>query len=600
MSLREPSDRGPAPSARTALWLSAVYVVAAAIWIVASDEILRRLVADPTLLARLQTIKGWVFVLFTGILLYGVLQRRVLTLDRSVSELAARERLLEAIRRAAPVGIMVLGKDSELVSWNPGAERLLEWTEAEVGKPVPWVGPDGQGAPAWVARARRGEPLTDAEARLRKRDGTWLDVLVSTGPLVDAGDRMLGVVAVLTDVTRRRHLEAQLRQAQKMEALGQVAGGVAHDFRNVLTVMSTVAEGMRARMPADDAELRADLEELIQAADRGTAITRRLLAFSRLEPLDLTPLDLRHVASEAVSVLRRLVPASIELRVDVPSTPVPARVDQNAMIHVLTNLVTNARDAMPGGGPVRIAVRRIEGDSNGSGVGVIEVEDAGEGMSAEVLSQVFDPFFTTKPAGIGTGLGLPIVQGLMHEQGGSVEVHSEVGRGTTVCLRVPLAADVPVPLATAPWPGVIRGGKETILVVEDEEAIRRSAKRALEQLGYTVLLAEDGAAALAILRAGRQVDLVVSDSVMPRLGGAELYQRLRDEGIRVPFLLASGYSPHEVGGGAHPRHDLPFLPKPWTLNELTRKVRELLDGAAAARDSQPRTAIEGNAPELAR
>jgi len=599
VSLPEPPDRGSPPSAWTALWLSAVYVVAAAVWIVVSDEVLRRLVTDPTLLARLQTIKGWVFVLVTGIFLYGVLQRRVLTLDRSVSELGARERLLEAIRRAAPVGIMVLGKGSELVSWNPGAERLLEWTEAEVGKPVPWVGPDGQAAPAWVERARRGEPLTDAEARLRKRDGTWLDVLVSTGPLLDAGDRMLGVVAVLTDVTRRRHLEAQLRQAQKMEALGQVAGGVAHDFRNVLTVMSTVAEGMRARMPADDAELRADLEELIQAADRGTAITRRLLAFSRLEPLDLTPLDLRHVTSEAVSVLRRLVPASIEFRVEVPSTPVPARVDQNAMIHVLTNLVTNARDAMPGGGPVRIAVRRIEADSGGSGLGVIEVEDAGEGMSAEVLSRVFDPFFTTKPAGIGTGLGLPIVQGLMVEQGGSVEVHSEVGRGTTVRLRVPLAADVPVPLS-APWPGVIRGGKETILVVEDEEAIRRSAKRALEQLGYTVLLAEDGAVALAILRAGRSVDLVVSDSVMPRLGGAELYQRLRDEGIRIPFLLASGYSAHEAGAGAHPRHDLPFLPKPWTLNELTRKVRELLDGAAAARAPQARTATEGNPAEVAR
>jgi PAS domain S-box-containing protein len=575
-------------------------VVIAAVWIVVSDEVLRRLVADTTLLARLQTIKGWVFVLVTAIVLYGVLQRRVLTLGRSVSDLAARERLLEAIRRAAPVGIMVLGKDGELVSWNPGAERLLEWTEAEIGQPIPWIQRDGPGAPAWVEHARRGEPLTDAEARLRRRDGNWLDVLVSTGPLRDAGDRMLGVVVVLTDVTKRRHLEAQLRQAQKMEALGQVAGGIAHDFRNVLTVMSTVAEGMRSRMPQDDAELRADLEELIQAADRGTAITRRLLAFSRLEPLDLTPLDLRHVAHDAVSVLRRLVPASIELTVDVPSTPVPARVDQNAMIHILTNLVTNARDAMPGGGPVRIAVRRIEDDSGGSGLGVIEVEDAGEGMGAEVLSKVFDPFFTTKPVGIGTGLGLPIVQGLMLEQGGSVEVHSEVGRGTTVRLRLPLVADAPVPLSTAPWPGVIRGGHETILVVEDEEAIRRSAKRALEQLGYAVLLAEDGAAALAIIRGGRPVDLVVSDSVMPRLGGAELYQRLRDEGIRVPFLLASGYSAHEAGAGAQPRHDLPFLPKPWTLNELTRKVRELLDGAAAARAPEARTPTKVQSREVTR
>jgi CheY-like chemotaxis protein/anti-sigma regulatory factor (Ser/Thr protein kinase) len=286
------------------------------------------------------------------------------------------------------------------------------------------------------------------------------------------------------------------------------------------------------------------------------------------------------VTNEAVSVLRRVVPASIELTVEVPPEPVLASADQNAMIHVLTNLATNARDAMPLGGRLRVRVRRVEADGNGAAAGVIEVEDSGTGMDADTLNRVFDPFFTTKPAGIGTGLGLPIVQGLMTEQGGTVEVASEVGRGTTVRLRLPLAAGVPKPLDAAPWPGVIRGGGETILIVEDEEAIRRSAKRALETLGYTVLLAEDGSQALALLRAGRKVDLVVSDSVMPRLGGAELYQRLRDEGIRVPFLLASGYSTHEVAQGATPRHDLPFLPKPWTLNELTRKVRELLDGAA--------------------
>jgi CheY-like chemotaxis protein len=247
---------------------------------------------------------------------------------------------------------------------------------------------------------------------------------------------------------------------------------------------------------------------------------------------------------------------------------------------------------------VRLRVRRVEAESGGSGLAVIEVEDAGAGMTLDVLNKVFDPFFTTKPAGIGTGLGLPIVQGLMAEQGGSVEIHSEVGRGTTVRLRLPLAADAPVPLSPAPWPGVIRGGKETILVVEDEEAIRRSAKRALEQLGYVVLLAEDGQAALAMLRAGRKVDLVVSDSVMPRLGGSELYQRLRDEGIRVPFLLASGYSPHEIGGGHHP--DLPFLPKPWTLNELTRKVRELLDGAANSRAARDRTVATADSTGPAR
>jgi nitrogen-specific signal transduction histidine kinase/ActR/RegA family two-component response regulator len=386
---------------------------------------------------------------------------------------------------------------------------------------------------------------------------------------------MLGVVAVLTDVTRSRGLEAQLRQAQKMEALGQVAGGVAHDFRNVLTVMSTVAEGMRSRLPRDDAELQNDLEELIRAAERGTAITRRLLAFSRLDPLLPQAVDLRHVASEAAIILRRLIPASIEVAVENAPAAIPVRVDQNAMIHILTNLATNARDAMPEGGRLSIRVGRVDGGS--TGFGVVEVRDSGSGMSADVLARVFDPFFTTKPAGIGTGLGLPIVQGLTTEQGGAVAVDSEPGRGTTVRLRFPLAEDAALPSVPPPWPGVIRGGDERILVVEDEEAIRRSAKRALEQLGYTVLLAEDGLAALAMLRAGVRIDLIVSDSVMPNLGGAELYERVREAGFRVPFLLASGYSPQEAALGVAYRPEVPFLPKPWTLNELTRKVRELLD-----------------------
>jgi signal transduction histidine kinase/ActR/RegA family two-component response regulator len=472
------------------------------------------------------------------------------------------------------VGIVVLGKDAELISWNPGAERLLELADAELGKPLPWVGLNGLNLPDWLGAVRRGESLTDADARLRKRDGTWLELVVSAGPLRDAGDNLLGAVAVLTDVTRRRSLEAQLRQAQKMETLGQVAGGIAHDFRNVLTVMGTVAEGMRSRLPAGDEELMADLQELIRVSDQGTAMTRRLLAFSRLEPLALTAVDLRHVTNEAVSVLRRLLPSSVMLSVELPGTAVPARVDQNAMIHVLTNIATNARDAMPAGGPLRVKVG-VDGET-----ALIEVSDKGAGMDADTLARVFDPFFTTKPAGVGTGLGLPIVQGLMAEQGGAVEVDSAVGQGTTVRLRFPLAQDVSLPIVAPPWPGVIRGGRETILVVEDEEAIRRSAKRALETLGYTVFLAEDGEAAIKLMEAGKTIDLVVSDSVMPRLGGADLFHRLRSLGYRMPFLLASGYSPHDAAGGAVPRHDIPILPKPWTLNELTRKVRELLDGAA--------------------
>jgi CheY-like chemotaxis protein len=212
-------------------------------------------------------------------------------------------------------------------------------------------------------------------------------------------------------------------------------------------------------------------------------------------------------------------------------------------------------------------------------VGVIEVSDTGAGMDPATLARAFDPFFTTKPTGVGTGLGLPIIHALVAEQHGTVAVDSAVGRGTTVSLRFPLTPEARGSDAPPPWPGVIRGGTETLLLVEDEEAIRGAAKRGLEQLGYRVLVAGDGHEALKILRGGRGVDLVISDSMMPRLGGAELYERIRESGIRVKFLLASAYTPQETAEAATPRSDIPFLPKPWTLNELTRKVRELLDGA---------------------
>jgi CheY-like chemotaxis protein len=274
-----------------------------------------------------------------------------------------------------------------------------------------------------------------------------------------------------------------------------------------------------------------------------------------------------------VSVLRRLLPATIEVTAELPREALPVHLDSNALIHILTSLATNARDAMPRGGRLRLAARRVAEDDGARAV--LEVVDEGAGMDASTLDKVFDPFFTTKPAGIGTGLGLPIVQGLMVEQGGSVSVDSKVGQGTRVRLFFPLATtELTRPAAS---PGVIRGGSETILVVDDEAAIRRSTQRGLEQLGYTVLVAPDGAEALALLRGGRRVDLVISDAVMPRMGGLEFRERILEAGIRTRFLLMSGYWPDERGGAPVPPPGVPFLPKPWTLNELARKVRAVLD-----------------------
>ncbi|MDH3497197.1 MAG: response regulator [Gemmatimonadota bacterium] len=578
------ASRSP-PSERPALTITLIYAAVAGVWIVASDEVARRLVTDPTAALQLQTLKGAGFVLVTAAVLYALLRHRGLTLGRSVARLGEHERLLEAIRRAAPVGLVVLGRGGEVVSWNPGAERMLGWHEGDVlGRTLPWRAADDATLPHWLLRARSGERVTDLEGRVQRKDGAWLDVSISAAPLADPADQVLGIVAVFSDLTARKHLEAQLRQAQKMEALGQVTGGIAHDFRNVLTVLITVAEGLRARLPPDDEEVRADVDELLRAAERGSAITQRLLAFSRSEQqLEPRVVDLGRIAQDGASVLRRLLPASIDVVVEAPPEPVPAAVDPNAMTHILTNLGTNARDAMPSGGRLRIHVYHREQPETIAGyVGpldqaVVEVIDSGTGMDEATRARAFDPFFTTKPAGLGTGLGLPIVQGLVAEQGGVVELESTVAWGTAVRLCFPLTVDAlpaPSPAATAPF----HGGNETILVVEDEEAIRRSAQRALQQLGYTVIVAADGAEALEALRANPTVDLVISDSIMPRMGGVEFYERLRAEGMTVPFLLASGYTPQEATAGGTRRPEVPFLPKPWSLTDLATAVRATLDG----------------------
>jgi two-component system cell cycle sensor histidine kinase/response regulator CckA len=568
------SQRGAkrAPSPNGALFVALASVAIAALCVVAAGEVLRGVVADPERPARFDILKIAGLVLVAGAVLGAGFWHWARAVRRSGADLARRERLLEAIAREAPVGIVVLGGDGEVITWNPQAERLLGWTEVEVlGKAAPWEADDAS-VLSWIGRVRLGERLTDAETRLRRKDGSSVDAIVSAAPLHN-GDRTTGVVAVLVDVTQQRRLEAQLRQAQKMEVLGQVAGGIAHDFRNVLTVMSTVGEAIRSRLPPEEGELQSDIAELLHAAERGTAITRRLLLFSRLEELKLGPTDLRTEVQDAVSVLRRLLPGTIEVTADLPHDAVPVNVDSNAMIHILANLATNARDAMPEGGRLRLAVRVTE--DGGAERALLEVVDTGGGIASDTLGKVFDPFFTTKPAGIGTGLGLPIVQGLMAEQGGTMSLDSRVGHGTTVRLFFPLA---PATLTrAAPIPGVIRGGTEAILVVEDEEAIRRTAQRGLEHLGYTVLVAADGAEALALLRGGRRVDLVISDCVMPRMGGIEFRERLLRDGINVRFLLASGYWPEEHGGAPIPPPGVPFLPKPWTLNELARKVREVLD-----------------------
>ncbi len=383
-------------------------------------------------------------------------------------------------------------------------------------------------------------------------------------------------VVVFDDITEHRRLTTQLRQAQKMEAVGQLAGGIAHDFRNILTIILALGETIRDGLPAEAADLRADLQDLLAAAHRGTDITRKLLGFSRMEQLSLQRVDLGGVVKEVAAILRRVLPANIDVVARL-TNGAAVHGDPNALHHILVNLANNARDAMPRGGTLSITcdgqpVPRPEGPE----CLCLRIRDTGEGMDQATLDRVFDPFFTTKPPGQGTGLGMAMVYGLVREQGGTIEVESAPGKGAEIRLFL-VQSGAATTVADQAAEALPRG-TETILFAEDEVSIRSVAQRALERLGYRVLTAADGEEALQLFYAHEsEIDLVISDSVMPRLGGVEVYEALKHHEPPIRFLIASGYSPTSAGHAHAPSAQVPFLRKPWTLGELARRVREVLD-----------------------
>ena len=405
-------------------------------------------------------------------------------------------------------------------------------------------------------------------------------------PLHDDAGVVTGCVGAALDITERRRLEAQLRQAQKMEAVGQLTGGIAHDFNNLLTVIMANAE-IVARTLAPSAEPREDIEDILAAAHRGTALIKKLLGFSRRTQLELRHVDLGRLVADVSAMLPRLVPEHIQIQLAGDETGV-VEVDPNAIEQIVFNLVTNARDAMPDGGTLRIATgRRPLPDEqvaqhprlSAGEYACLTVTDTGVGMNAATRERLFEPFFTTKPPGVGTGLGMAMIYGLVKQHNGYVEVVSAPGQGTTVRIYLPLSTDpatLPdVPVAPPRDDG--ETGSEMILVVEDEPAIRSAMKRALERHGYRVLVAADGEEALQTFRARQlEIDLVITDVIMPRMGGRDLYDAIRRLKSPVKVLFTSGYTARDLRESTYLDPAVPFLPKPWTITELFERVRGIL------------------------
>jgi two-component system, cell cycle sensor histidine kinase and response regulator CckA len=435
-----------------------------------------------------------------------------------------------------------------------------------------------------IARKLAGDRITAYELEIIAKDGRRIPVEVNTALIIQDGVAV-GIQGIARDVTERKKLEQQLRQAQKMEAIGLLAGGVAHDFNNLLTVIIGYSDLTITRLRDDD-PLQRNLEEIRRAGNFAASLTRQLLAFSRKQILQPRVLDLNSVVAEMGRMLRRLIGEDVELRTVLRPDLGKIRADPGQIEQVLMNLAINARDAMPGGGKLTIETQAVTFTEEladqpfavSAGIYVkLLVTDTGIGMDEETVARIFEPFFTTKESGRGTGLGLSTVYGIIKQSGGYVLVHSEVGRGTTFAVYLPQvdAGSEEYKLSTAIQDHL--QDNETILLVEDQDTVRRTVSKILETYGYQVLEARNGGSALLLCeRYEKPIDLLLTDVVMPEMSGRELADRLASQHPEMKVLYMSGYIDDVIVHHGVLDEGTAFIQKPFAADVLARKVREVL------------------------
>jgi len=507
---------------------------------------------------------------------------------RAEQDLLAREERFRALVEHSADAIALLDRTGTLIYASHSTERVLGYQAEEVlGRhALDLIHPDD--VPAVAGRLLELQDRPGAavvmEARYRHKDGSWRYGECSVANrLSDAAVRAL--VLNYREITERRRLEEQLRQAQKMEAVGRLAGGVAHDFNNVLTAIFGYADLLTEELP-EGHQARGDLDEIRKAAQRASTLTRQLLAFSRQQVLQPMVLSLNDLVADVQNMLVRLVGEDVEVRLSLSPDAGNVRADAGQLQQVLLNLVVNARDAMPTGGKLLLETANADLTEQYAELHqpvipgryvMLAVSDTGSGMDAETKARIFEPFFTTKEQGRGTGLGLSTVYGIVKQSGGYVWVYSEPGRGTTFKLYFP-RVDAPAEIPAPPRETATLTGTETILVAEDDDMLRPLAKGLLQKLGYTVLEAENAERALDLARARTgPIHLLVADVVMPGASGRELARRLAHTRPDTRVLYVSGYTDDAIVHHGMLEPGLNFLQKPFTPGALARKVREILD-----------------------
>jgi len=484
--------------------------------------------------------------------------------------------------------VFITTPDGHYLDVNPQACAMTGYDRDELlrlGSVDTYPLEEREAAAARAAEVASGRSIV-FDRRLLRKDGTVIIVEINARPLPDG--RLL---AAMRDITERRNLENQLRQAQKMEAVGRLAGGLAHDFNNVLTAVFGYVDLLSEEL-APGSHAREDVEEIRRAAERAAALTRQLLAFSRQQVLDPIVLSVNDLIRNLDKMLRRLIGEDVDLRLNLAPDVGNVRADPGQLEQVIANLVVNARDAMPEGG--KLLIETVNADLTeqyadmhrpvmaGAYV-MIAVSDTGVGMDEATKARIFEPFFTTKEKGRGTGLGLSTVYGIVKQSGGYIWAYSEVGRGTTFKVYLPRVDALAAQVAAPREAGTLTGS-ETVLLAEDDPMLRPLAKTLLQKLGYTVLEAENADQAVALAAAHpAPIHLLVADVVMPGASGRELARRLAASRPDMKVLYVSGYTDDAIVHHGMLEPGLSFLQKPFTPAALARKVRDVLDSTYPAK-----------------